>query len=112
MKSYTLPLTGTHCASCKLLIEDILAEDSTLENPIVDIKKQTLTLSSNREDEAILIQELNTELEPHGYSIPTGKTPSPEKRGGVFWTALPIGLVFLTLFFLLQKSGILSLGIG
>jgi cation transport ATPase len=112
MKSYILPLTGTHCASCKLLIEDILAEDATIQNAGVNLRKGTLSVDSEIEDEKTLINQLNAELQPHGYSIPSGKNSSQKMNQSIFWTALPIGIVFLILFFLLQKSGILSLGIG
>ncbi len=35
-----------------------------------------------------------------------------KKKDDLIWKAIPIGLVFLILFFILQKSGILNLGIG
>ena len=34
------------------------------------------------------------------------------KSDGIIWRAIPIGIAFLVLFFILQKSGILNIGIG
>ena len=39
-------------------------------------------------------------------------TIKAKTKDDVIWQALPIGLLFLALFFMLQKSGILNLGIG
>ena len=46
LKKYKFHVTGTHCASCKILIEDILNEQDFVKNPelIIDrtFKNQNL----------------------------------------------------------------------
>lgn len=113
MKKITLHVSGTHCASCKILIEDVLNEQNGIVNPRVDLKRETLTFDTNLEkDITELASMLSEKIVHHGYSFSVEKNKNEEKKDEVIWKALPIGLVFLILFFLLQKSGILNLGIG
>ena len=38
---YTYHVSGTHCASCKILIEDILSEQDFIKSVKVDLKNET-----------------------------------------------------------------------
>ena len=38
MKAYTLHVSGTHCASCKILIEDVLNDQDYISSAQVDLK--------------------------------------------------------------------------
>ena len=40
MKTYTLQVSGAHCASCKILIEDILNHQDIVKKARVDLKKE------------------------------------------------------------------------
>ncbi len=114
MKTYTFHVTGTHCSSCKILIEDILSEQNDIKNARVDLKKETVEIESEKNQEE-LAQILNEKLKLNGYTLSVEKTirqPAEKKSDDAIWKAIPIGLAFLVLFFLLQKSGILNLGIG
>lgn len=113
MKNYKFYVTGTHCASCKILIEDILSEQDFIKNSNVDLKKETVTIEtdSDQSPEAIA-QVLNVKVKANGYTLSVEKIIQEKKSDDVIWKAIPIGLVFLILFFILQKSGILNLGIG
>lgn len=113
MNKYILHVSGTHCASCKILIEDVLSEQDFVKNSEVNLKKETVTI----ETESVLSPEemaqmLTQKLQGHGYFFSVEKRISEDKNDDVIWKAIPIGLVFLILFFTLQKSGILNLGIG
>lgn len=113
MKTITLHVTGTHCASCKILIEDILNEQIGIERAQVNLKQETVSFETNLDDSQHKLAEVLTEKVRHnGYSFLVEKKAKEKKDNGVIWQALPIGLVFLALFFLLQKSGILNFGIG
>ena len=46
MKTYTLHISGVHCASCKILIEDILNEQSFINNALVNLKNETVEITS------------------------------------------------------------------
>ena len=119
MKKYTFHITGTHCPSCKILVEDILTEQVFIKNPRVDLKNEIVEIEteSNQSAEEIAII-LTDKLKSNGYSLSvdgfkkftTGK--NIQGKDNVIWKAILIGFVFLILFFLLQKSGILNLGLG
>ncbi len=112
-KKYTLHVSGTHCASCKILIEDILGEQDFVKRVQVNLKNQTVEIETDDEknqDEIIGI--LNSKIESHKYVLSTEKHTKEKQNNEVIWQAIPVGLVFLALFFILQKSGVLNLGIG
>ncbi len=112
MKTHTLHISGTHCPSCKILIEDILGEVAEIANPVVYLQSQTLEIQSALHDETQLAHNLTRLLQSHGYHVSTEKQSVQPSNAKTIWTALLIGMVFLVLFFWLQKSGILNLGIG
>ncbi len=113
MKTYTFHVTGTHCASCKILIEDVLNEQPFIKHSVVNLKKETVTVETESDQSPETIAQMLTEkIKPNGYTLSVEKTIQDKKSDDVIWKAIPIGLVFLILFFILQKSGVLNLGIG
>lgn len=119
MKKYKFYVTGTHCASCKILIEDILKEQDFIKDAQVDLKKETIEIKTESEKSVEeLAQILTSKIKTNGYVLSVEKIVQEKKNdlsvqaGDVIWKAIPIGLAFLILFFLLQKSGLLSFGIG
>lgn len=113
MKTLTFHVTGTHCASCKILIEDVLNDQAFINKSQVDLKKETVTIETESDQSPEEMAQLLTgKIKPNGYTLSVEKVIQEKKSDDVIWKAIPIGLVFLILFFLLQKSGILNLGIG
>ena len=113
MKTYTLHVSGTHCSSCKILIEDILKEQADIKNPHVNLNQRTVSFETTSSDnEQQLAERLTKEVLSSGYSITVEKTIKTNDDNGTIWIALPIGLAFLIAFILLQKSGLLYFGIG
>ena len=113
MNTYTFHVSGTHCASCKIFIEDTLSEQIGIEHANVDLKYETVSLETTLDESQHKLAEMLTEKIKHnGYSLSVEKKEKERNDQGVIWQALPIGLGFLVLFFLLQKSGVLNLGIG
>lgn len=113
MKTYTFHVTGTHCAACKILIEDILNEQIGIQNTYVDLKNEVVSFDTELENSKQELTEILTEKIKHnGYSLSKEKVIKEKKSNDVIWKAIPLGLAFLVLFFILQKSGILNLGIG
>ncbi len=110
MKKYSYHVQGTHCSACKILIEDILTENREVSTVKVDLSKQTVEitgeLSSSPEE---LLDILNPHLEAHKYSLSLEKKVKKNDYGS-FYLAVPIALVVLLLFFMLQKSGIINFG--
>lgn len=113
MRTYIFHVSGTHCASCKILIEDILNEQIGIQNTHVDLKKEIVSVETELDNSKHELANMLTEKIKHnGYTLSAEKIVQENKNGGVIWQAIPIGLAFLVLFFILQKSGILNLGIG
>lgn len=115
-KKYTLHVSGTHCASCKIVIEDILDEQAGILNANVDLRSETVSFETTLDDDKSKLAEILTEKIKHnGYALSVEKKLKEVKNakdGGIIWRALPIGLVFLAIFFIVQKSGILNFGLG
>ncbi|MBI3305554.1 sulfite exporter TauE/SafE family protein [Candidatus Nomurabacteria bacterium] len=115
LKTYIFHVSGTHCASCKILIEDVLREENLTKSVRVDLKKETVEVEteSGKSPEEIA-DILNEKIKSNGYTLSVDKIARQDlaKADNVIWKAIPIGLVFLILFFMLQKSGILNFGLG
>lgn len=113
MRTLTFHVSGTHCASCKILIEDILSEQSFVKKTVVDLEKETVIIETDSDQNPeVIAEELTEKVRENGYILTTEKQVIEKRPNEVIWKAIPIGLAFLTLFFILQKSGILNLGIG
>ncbi|OIO31839.1 MAG: hypothetical protein COZ49_01855 [Candidatus Yonathbacteria bacterium CG_4_10_14_3_um_filter_47_65] len=113
MKTITLHVSGTHCASCKILIEDVLNEQMGIKNTNVDLKEKTVSFDTELTDSNDeLARILSEKVKHNGYTFSLEKKAKVRRDNGVIWQALPIGLAFLALFFIVQKSGILNFGLG
>ena len=113
MKTYTFHVSGTHCASCKIFIEDALNEQSFIKNARVNLKEEIVEIETDSDQSPEALTQILTEkIKSNGYRLSVEKSFKEKRGNDVIWKAVPIGLGFLILFFLLQKSGILNLGIG
>lgn len=113
MKTLTFHVSGTHCPSCKIFIEDTLNEQIGINRTNVDLKRETVSIDTTLDDSQHKLAEILTEKIKHnGYALSVEKQAKVRKDNGVIWQALPIGLAFLALFFIVQKSGILNFGLG
>lgn len=114
MKNITLYVQGTHCASCKILIEDILQEHG-FKNPKVDLKQGIVQFEIDEDvDGKALVQKMNGLLQKHNYQVSLEKETSTSSKvnGETLFMAIPIGITLLALFFLIQVTGVLDIGIG
>jgi sulfite exporter TauE/SafE/copper chaperone CopZ len=113
MKIYHFHISGTHCSACKIFIEETLKEQDFAHDVHVDLGKKTLELATHIDQSPEALAKLMTKkIESHGYAVSVEREADYIPKNEVFWKALPIGLGFLVLFFLLQKSGILNIGLG
>lgn len=109
MQKYTYHVQWLHCPSCKILIEDIMEENTGVKGE-VQVKKQILSYQCEDEETAKKhISTIAPLLREHGYTISDKKTE--DENDGLIWQALPIGIIILILFIVLQKSGILNFSI-
>lgn len=114
MKTITLYVQGAHCASCKILIEDILQEHGFM-SPKVDLKKETIQFEIDENvDGKVLVQKMNALLQENNYQVSLEKNAISHSKvnGETLLMAIPIGITILSLFFLIQVVGILDIGIG
>ena len=86
MKKYTFHVSGTHCASCKILIEDIV------ENSKVDLKKEIIEVESEKGAEDVL-SLLNSQLKNNGYVVSLEKNIQKENDNTI-WTQFLSVLAF------------------
>lgn len=113
LRTYVFHVSGTHCASCKIFIEDVLNEQDYVKEAKVNLKRETVEIDTDSDmSPEELAQMLTEKIKSNGYTLSIEKFTKEKQNGNVIWQAIPIGLIFLALFFLLQKSGILNLGLG
>lgn len=113
MNTYTFYLSGTHCSSCKIFVEDFLKEIEFVEHVAVDLKNEILEIKTTVNQNPVELAEIiNRKLQSYGYFISIEKRVKVKKGNNTLLLALPIGISFLFLFFLFQKSGILNVGFG
>jgi len=113
MNTYTFHLSGTHCASCKIFIEDTLNGQDFIRGARVNLEHKVVEIDTDSSHSPEEIAKILTSIiQQNGYTVSVEKTDKEAVSGDVIWKALPIGLGILALFFLLQRSGILNLGIG
>lgn len=108
MNTYTFHVSGTHCQSCKVLIEDILGEQKDISKVTVNLAKQTVTIESDAaEAPDVLAKKWSHVLASHKYHLTVERQKKDLKSAAY---ALPLGLFILALFFILQKSGLINIG--
>src|SRR3989344_5850331 len=101
MQKYIYHVSGTHCVSCKILIEDVLNEQSLINKVAVDLKKETVEIETDSDQNAEALAQILTEkIRPNGYSLSLEKITKEKNGTNIIWQAIPIGLAFLVLFFL------------
>ncbi len=112
-KNYTFHVTGTHCSSCKIFIEDTLSEQIGIKKTQVDLKHEIVSIETTLDESQHKLAEILTEkIKRNGYSLSVEKKTKEKKDNNLIWQALPIGLGLLAIFFIVQKSGVLNFGLG
>lgn len=107
-KTYLFHVSGMHCNACMLLIEETFRELPNVESARVSLGAQQVTvvgefIGSPEE----IAEELTKLVQNHGYIISVEK-----KRHSAGWGdfvyAIPIALVIIAAFLMLQKAGLTS----
>lgn len=101
-------VTGMHCASCEVLIEDNLKEASGVQHAKASLAKKEVVVEGNfSENPEVLAQKFSDRIKEHGYSLSVEEART-NKNWNEFLYAVPTALVFIVAFYVLQKSGILN----
>ena len=110
MKTYTLHVSGMHCASCPMLIEGELTDLPNITTAKASLKYNHVEITGDFGEKALeeIAKELNLITKSHGYTL------SPEKqkhdaKWHEFGIAVPIAIGFIALFIILQKLGLVNL---
>ena len=110
MKTYTLHVSGMHCASCPMLVEGELSDLVNVTHAKASLKHQQLEVTGDFGDKTLdeIVESLSVVTKPHGYTL------SPEKQQHSanwheFTIAIPLALGFIAFFILLQKLGLVNL---
>jgi len=86
LKIHLFHVTGTHCPSCKILIEDILQEQNLIDQVTVDLKNETIAVvTKNEQDTSELMQSLGALIKPNGYSLSLEKLAVENKNNDIIW---------------------------
>ncbi len=110
MKTYTLNVSGMHCASCPMLVEGELADLPNVTNAKASLKHHHVEVTGDFGNQTLeqIAEQLTTVTKRHGYTL------SPERQKHTakwheFTIAIPLALGFIGFFILLQKLGLVNL---
>lgn len=108
MTSHTFFVSGTHCAACKLLIEDAVREVPGITTATVSLSNETLTVETTRSDAAdTLAHELSSRISEHGYGVHTAH--ATEAWSWSEWLIAAVATtVIIVGFIALDKAGLAS----
>jgi uncharacterized protein len=110
MDTYTFHVQGMHCKSCIGLTEGELMDLPEVTHAQSSLKTHTVEVTGEFGDRSPeqIAQFLTEPLKRHGYSLHLEKQ-SHQVRWGDFTYAIPIAAIFIALFVVLQKLGIVNL---
>lgn len=100
---------GMHCKACALVTEHTLNEFAFVDKAKVNAHEKSVSVSGDFGDKTKeeIAKELSRALSAKGYSLSTEKE-TIEKKWEEFWIAGPLAVLFVLLFVLLQKIGIVN----
>lgn len=68
MNTHTFHVSGTHCPSCKIFIEDTLNEQVGIQKVHVNLKSETVLIETTTEESPDKLAEILTEkIRKNGY---------------------------------------------
>lgn len=109
-QTYTFHVNGMHCHSCVILTESELKEVRGIAQAKTSLQEKQVEVTGEFENKTReqVMDELNEVLKPHGYSLSLEIQATPI-NWFEFLYALPFSLLFIAIFILLQKIGIVNL---
>lgn len=110
IQTHTFHVNGLHCQSCVLLTESELKELKGVTRAKTSLKEHTIEVTGEfgEKTREQVMHELGNVLAHHGYSL-TDEKPTRVVKWAEFAYAMPIALLFVAVFVLLQKLGIVNL---
>lgn len=109
MQTHTFHVSGTHCSACKHLIEEMLFEQADISDAVVDLKRETVTLTTTRDLPAdALAAHLTTLVRENGYGVHTQK-PQSEKRTREWFHGTLFAAFAVLVYLALERAGVTTL---
>ena len=98
-----------HCKACIALVEMDLGDAPGITQAKASLRKHEVELTGDFADKSLeeISDTLTPYVEKHGYALFSEKQVR-QVAWHEFYTAVPVALAFLALFFLLQKLGIIN----
>lgn len=109
-QKHTFYVKGMHCASCEILVDSELKDLPNIISAKSDLNTSSVEVVGdfgNKTKEKIA-EELTVPLKSHGYTVFVERQIDSSNLKD-FKVAIPIALIFVFLFILLQKLGIVNL---
>lgn len=109
-QKHTFHVHGMHCNACVLTIESELKELPYITHVVANLKHHSVHVEGDFGEKSLeeIASDLSVPLQSHGYTVSLTRHEK-EKKWAEFQMALPIALLFVVLFVVLQKIGIVSL---
>jgi sulfite exporter TauE/SafE/copper chaperone CopZ len=108
-KTFTFHVKGMHCKACVFLIEDNLKDAPGVTSVKADLGRLEVEVSGNLGDDAQKIaDDLTPLIQKNGYTLMVEKE-EVKKGWADFGYAIPIAVLFILCFLLLQKAGLVNL---
>jgi len=112
MKQYTFYVHGMHCASCVMVIEEVLRGVDGVESVKANLHTRVVEVEGEWEKTPNEVAEfLSSFVKKNGYTL-SFKKEEKEKKWNEFLYAFPIAIVFILGFILLQKVGLVNMITG
>lgn len=109
-QKYNFHVHGMHCKACELMIESELKDLPNISFVKSNLKNHSIEVVGDFGDKSLeqIANELTAPIKSNGYTISIEK-PKHNAKWSEFKIALPVALVFISLFVLLQKLGVVNL---
>lgn len=111
VKCYEFEVNGMHCAACELLIEDRLKDEKGVKSVSANLSSKKVKVEvDSEESEKSLADKFTKLVASDGYEIVSNNSHKPNNSRHLeeFFYAIPIAVIFLLIFAILQASGILN----
>lgn len=107
---YTFHVDGLHCKSCVLMTESELLDVPEISHAKTSLEKNTIEVVGEFGDKTpqMIADKLSSVLKKHGYTVSVEKRAA-EKKLDDFKIAIPLTLVLIALFVVLQKMDIVNI---
>ncbi len=109
-QKYIFHVNGMHCKACVMLTESELKELPNVTSVKSSLKNTSVEIEGDFGDknEEQIANDLTQILKPHGYTLSVEKEERNRKWSD-FKVAIPVAILFITIFIILQKIGLVNL---